>query len=340
MKKCHLAIVGATGLVGRTARDVLEEEAFPLGDIFFLASSRSVDQSIFFGKKEHKVQLLDTFDFSKADIAIFAAGADISEAYVPKATAAGCVVVDNTTCYRQHPEVPLIVPEVNIDALKDFKMHNVVANPNCSTVQMVIALKPILDAYGISRINVATYQAVSGAGADAMEELVQQNKEIARDGTVRTGKIYPKQIACNVLPHVDVFMDNGYTKEEMKMVWETRKIFADDKIQINPTAVRVAVLNGHAEAVHVECKIAPVLEDVYAMLEKAPGIKVVDGRKPLEYPTPATEASGSNLVYVGRVRLDISHPRGLNIWVVSDNLRKGSATNSIQIAKILFNEYL
>ena len=249
------------------------------------------------------------------------------------------MVIDNTSRFRYEDDIPLVVPEVNPAAIGQYRSRGIIANPNCSTIQMLVALKPIHDAVGIERINVATYQAVSGTGKQAIEELASQTTQLL-SGKPITPKIYPKQIGFNVLPQIDVFLENGYTKEEMKMVWETRKIMGDDTIQVNPTAVRVPVFYGHSEAVHIETRAKITANEALELLRKAPGVVVTDERKPGGYPTAVTEGAGNDPVYVGRVREDISHPRGLNLWVVSDNIRKGAALNSMQIAEVLIKEYL
>jgi aspartate-semialdehyde dehydrogenase len=257
----------------------------------------------------------------------------------PRAAAAGCVIVDNTSRFRFDADIPLVVPEVNPHAIAQYKTRGIIANPNCSTIQMVVALKPIHDAVGIERINVCTYQAVSGTGKKAIDELSQQTTALL-SGKPVVSKVYPKQIAFNVIPHIDVFQENGYTKEEMKMVWETRKIFEDDRIQVNPTTVRVPVFYGHSEAVHIETRSKISAADARKLLEEADGVVVIDERANGGYPTAATEAAGQDPVFVGRIREDISHPRGLNLWIVSDNVRKGAALNSVQIAEILVKHYL
>ena len=263
----------------------------------------------------------------------------MSAEYAPKAAAAGCIVIDNTSHFRYDDDKPLVVPEVNPHAIAEYKKTNIIANPNCSTIQMVVALKPIHDAVGIERINVATYQAVSGSGKVAMEELAKQTASLL-NGKPIVSEVYPKQIAFNVIPQIDVFEDNGYTKEEMKMVWETQKIMGDKSIQVNPTAVRVPVFYGHSEACHIETRDKITAEQALKLLRKAPGVKVLDKRKEGGYPTPVTDASGKDDVFIGRVREDLSHPRGLNLWIVSDNVRKGAATNSVQIAEFLVKDFL
>jgi aspartate-semialdehyde dehydrogenase len=338
-KTYNVAVLGATGAVGETMLAMLDERKFPVGEVYALASSRSAGQQIEFGDGHLTVEDVAEFDFSKVQIGLFSAGASVSEIYGPIAAAAGCVVVDNTSCFRYQDDIPLVVPEVNPEAIALHRNRGIIANPNCSTIQMLVALKPIHDAVGIERINVCTYQAVSGTGKQAIEELSSQSVTLL-NGKPVTPKVYPKQIAFNVLPQIDVFMDNGYTKEEMKMVWETRKILGDDTIVVNPTAVRVPVFYGHSEAVHIETRDKISAEQALALLQKAPGVVVLDERKPGGYPTAVTEAAGNDPVYVGRVREDISHPRGLNLWVVSDNVRKGAALNSLQIAEVLIRDYL
>jgi len=335
----NVAIVGATGAVGETLLDVLEERDFPIDKLYLLASERSAGTTKKFRGKTIRVQNLAEFDFSTAHIGLFSAGGAISAEFAPKAAAAGCVVIDNTSHFRYDDDKPLVVPEVNPDAIAQYKDTNIIANPNCSTIQMLVALKPIQDAVGIERINVCTYQAVSGTGKPAMEELASQTANLLNAKKVETD-VYPKQIAFNALPQIDVFMDNGYTKEEMKMVWETKKIMGDESIVVNPTAVRIPVFFGHSEACHVETKEKISVEQVTELLNKSPGIVVVDDRSDGGYPTAVTEAAGSDAVYVGRIREDISHPKGVNLWVVSDNVRKGAATNSVQIAECLVKDYL
>ena len=338
-KTYNIAVLGATGAVGETMLALLEERNFPVGEVFALASSRSAGQKIEFKDKELTVLDVAEFDFSRAQIGLFSAGASVSEVYGPKAAAAGCVVIDNTSRFRYEDDIPLVVPEVNPAAIDQYRNRGIIANPNCSTIQMLVALKPIYDAVGIERINVATYQAVSGTGKQAIEELANQTTQLL-SGKPINPKVYPKQIAFNVLPQIDVFLENAYTKEEMKMVWETRKILGDDRIQVNPTAVRVPVFYGHSEAVHIETRDKISAEQAQDLLRKATGVEVIDERKPGGYPTAVTEGAGHDPVYVGRIREDISHPRGLNLWVVSDNIRKGAALNSLQIAEVLIRDHL
>lgn len=334
-----VAVVGATGAVGETMISILEERNFPVRNLYLVASSRSAGKSLRFKGKSLTVEDLEKFDFSKVQIGLFSPGASVSAIYAPKAGQAGCVVVDNTSQFRQDQDIPLVVPEVNPHAIAMYKNRNIIANPNCSTIQMVVALKPIYDAVGIERINVATYQSVSGTGKEAIEELASQTAALLNGKPINC-EVYPKQIAFNVLPHIDVFMENGYTKEEMKMVWETRKILGDESILVNPTAVRVPVFYGHSEAVHIETRKKITVEQARELLKNAPGVVLMDEAKAGGYPTPATDSAGTDPVYVGRIREDISHPRGLNFWVVSDNIRKGAALNSIQIAEVLIKNYL
>jgi aspartate-semialdehyde dehydrogenase len=338
-KEYDVAVVGATGAVGEVMMSVLEERNFPVRNLYPLASSRSAGKSIQFKGKSVRVTDLAEFDFSKAQIGLFSAGGSISEKYAPIAAAAGCVVIDNTSHFRRDDDIPLIVPEVNIDALAGYTTRNIIANPNCSTIQMLVALKPIYDAVGIERINVATYQAVSGTGKEAIEELAGQTAKLL-NGQEITAEVYPKQIAFNVLPHIDTFQDNGYTREEMKMVWETQKIFGNADILVNPTCVRVPVFFGHSEAVHIETVDKISALQARELLEAAAGVTVVDEHADGGYPTAVTESAGKDAVFVGRIREDLSHPRGLNMWIVSDNVRKGAALNSVQIAESLVSSYL
>lgn len=334
-----IAIVGATGAVGETLLEVLEQREFPVGKLYLLASERSAGLTRKFKGKSIRIENLADFDFSQVEIGMFSAGGSISAEYAPKAAAAGCVVVDNTSHFRYDDDKPLVVPEVNPEAIAQYKATNIIANPNCSTIQMLVALKPIHDAVGIERVNVCTYQAVSGTGKPAMEELAGQTANLLNAKSIET-EVYPKQIAFNALPHIDVFMDNGYTKEEMKMVWETKKIMGDDSIEVNPTAVRIPVFYGHSEACHIETKEKISVKKATELLSNFPGIVVIDEHEDGGYPTAVSDAAGTDPVYVGRIREDISHPRGLNLWVVADNVRKGAATNSVQIAECLIKDYL
>jgi aspartate-semialdehyde dehydrogenase len=338
-KAWRVAVLGATGLVGDTMITVLEERDFPVSELLPLASSRSLGKSVKFKGRSVPVIDVATFDFARADIGLFSAGAEVSAKYAPIAAAAGCVVIDNTSQFRYDDEIPLVVPEVNPHAIGQYRKHGIIANPNCSTIQMLVALKPLHDAAGIERINVATYQSVSGAGKEAVDELAQQTAELLNGRPVEA-KVIPKQIAFNCVPQIDKFQDNGYTKEEMKMFWETQKIMEDRSIRVNATAVRVPVFFGHSEVVHIETRRKLSAQEATALLAKAPGVVVLDERQPGGYPTAVTEAANHDSVYVGRIREDISHERGLNLWIVSDNVRKGAATNSVQIAEILVREYL
>ena len=335
----NVAVVGATGAVGEVMLQILAERKFAVDKIYALASERSVGKDVNFGNRQLPVDDLAKFDFSKVQIALFSAGGSVSGEYAPIATAAGCVVIDNTSRFRYEDDIPLVVPEVNPERIVDYKKTGIIANPNCSTIQMVVALKPIYDAVGIKRVNVATYQAVSGAGKSAIEEMVRQltmllnGRPLDLDGDA-------KQIAFNVVPQIDVFEDNGYTREEMKMVWETQKILGDTDIAINVTAVRVPVFYGHSEAIHIETAKKITAAEACDLLQESPGVTLVNGDDSSRFPTAATDASGTDPVYVGRVREDVSHPRGIDLWVVADNIRKGAALNSVQIAEILAKNYL
>ncbi len=334
-----VAVVGATGAVGEAMIAILEERDFPVRNLYPLASSRSAGSTIQFKGSAVRVTELAKFDFSTAQIGLFSAGGSVSEEFAPKAASAGCVVIDNTSHFRREDDIPLVIPEVNAEALARYTTRNIIANPNCSTIQMLVALKPIYDAVGIERINVATYQAVSGSGKEAIDELAGQTVALLSGKDVECD-VYPKQIAFNALPQIDVFQDNGYTREEMKMVWETQKIFEDHSIQVNPTCVRVPVFYGHSEAVHIETIDKITAQQARELLDRASGVTVIDERNDGGYPTPAGDAVGKDAVFVGRIREDISHPRGLDLWVVSDNVRKGAALNSVQIAECLINTYI
>lgn len=330
MKKYSVAIVGATGLVGATVLSILEERKFPIDQLYLVASQQSAGKTLSFGGKSLAVQDLSTFDFKQCAIAFFCVGSQLAAEYAPKAAKAGALVIDKSFHYRNNPDVPLIVPEVNPDAIAGYTTMNIIANPNCNTVPIAVALKPLYDKVGIERMNIATYQSVSGTGKEAMVELTEQTRQLL-DHQPITPSVYPQQIAFNVLPHIDVFQENGYTLEEMKMVWELQKIFADPALAINPTAVRVPVYCGHSAAVHIETRDKLSASEACELLAKAPGVKLITGKHP--YATPAKDAAGNDAVYVGRVREDLSHPRGLNLWVVTDNLRKGAALNGVQIAE-------
>jgi len=332
-------MVGATGAVGETLLGILKERAFPVAELIPLASERSAGSEVAFGNRKVSVRNLADFDFAGVDIAFFSAGGKVSREHAPRAAAAGAVVIDNTSEFRYQPDIPLVVSEVNPHAIARYEPRGIIANPNCSTMQMLVALAPIHRAVGITRINVATYQSVSGAGRSGMEELGRQTAALLNFQDPAPSK-FPLQIAFNLIPHIDEFQENGYTKEEMKMVWETRKILEDDSIEVNPTAVRVPVFYGHSEAVHIETRDKITAEQARKLLESAPGVVVVDERKAGGYPTPVTHAAGKDPVYVGRLREDISHPRGLDLWVVSDNIRKGAALNAVQIGELLVKSYL
>lgn len=332
-----VAVLGASGLVGQQIIESLAERKFPINKLYPLASSRSAGEIIEFNGES--VEILDAaeFDFSQVQIAFFSAGGSVSAEYAPIAADAGCVVIDNTSHFRYEPDVPLVVPEVNPEALADYRNRNIIANPNCSTIQMLVALKPIQDAVGIDRINVSTYQSVSGAGKSGQDELAKQTAALLNARPLES-EAFSRQIAFNAIPQIDAFQENGYTKEEMKMVWETQKIFGDESIRVNPTCVRVPVFFGHAEALHIETRQA--IDAAYAkeLLLGAEGVELL--ADDAEFPTQVTHASGKDEVYVGRVRNDISQENGLNMWIVADNVRKGAATNAIQIAEHLIRDYL
>ena len=338
-ERYNVAMVGATGAVGEALLSILEEREFPVGELVPLASERSAGETLGFGGKRVTVRELAKYDFAGIDIAFFSAGGSVSREHAPRAASAGAVVIDNTSEFRYVDDVPLVVAEVNPHAIAEYTNRSIIANPNCSTMQMLVALAPIHRAAGIERINVATYQSVSGAGRSGMEELGHQTADLLNFHQIAPEK-FPAQIAFNVIPHIDVFLDNGYTREEMKMVWETRKILEDDSIQVNPTCVRVPVFYGHSEAVHIETREKIDAATARALLERAEGVVVVDERKSGGYPTPVGHAAGKDPVFVGRIRDDISHPNGLDLWIVSDNIRKGAALNAVQIAEILIKEYL
>lgn len=333
----NVAIVGATGLVGSTTLAILEERKFPINKLFLLASKRSAGDALEFNGKSYLVEDLVDFDFSQTQICFFCTSNDISAEYALKAADLGNIVIDKSSQFRYDDNVPLIVPEVNCADLTNFRKKNIIANPNCNTIPVVVALKPIYDAVGITRMNIATYQSVSGTGKDAVKELAEQTAFLLNGKPIKP-KIYPQQIAFNVLPHCDELQDNGYTREEMKIVWETQKILNDKKIAINPTAVRVPVFFGHSAAVHIETKDKISLKNALDLLSNAPGIKLMTGKH--QYPSPVRDAAGKNDVLVGRVREDISHKKGLDMWVVTDNLRKGASLNAVQIAEELIKKFL
>jgi aspartate-semialdehyde dehydrogenase len=332
-----VAVVGATGNVGREMLNILAERAFPADEVVALASRRSLGTEVSYGDKTLKTKVLENYDFSDTDIALMSAGGDISKEWSPKIGAQGCVVIDNSSAWRYDPDVPLIVPEVNGDAIIGFTKKNIIANPNCSTAQLVVALKPLHDRFGIKRVVVATYQSVSGAGKEGLDELFAQTKAIYVNGAVEVKK-FPKRIAFNVIPHIDVFMEDGYTKEEWKMVAETKKIL-DPRIKLTATCVRVPVFISHSEAVNIEFEKPVTADEARDILRSAPGCLVIDKREPGGYITPH-EAAGEDATYISRIREDITVENGLAMWVVSDNLRKGAALNAIQIAESLVNRKL
>ena len=338
-KKYNVAVVGATGAVGMMMTQVLLEKNFPIDNLYLLASKKSSGKKMNISNREFTVESLDGFNFSNVDIALFSAGSDISEKYAKEATNKNTIVIDNTSFFRYDENIPLIVPEINPDEIGNYKSSGIIANPNCSTIQMLVAIKPIHDVYKIKRINVCTYQAVSGTGNDAIKELNDQVNAYVNKKEI-ISEVYPKQIAFNVIPQIDKFMKNGYTKEEMKMVWETKKIM-DDKIEVNPTTVRVPVFYGHSEAVHLELEKKITAGDAKKLLSaKGNGVILIDEHTDGGYPCAANECENSNEVYVGRVREDISCANGLNMWVVSNNIRKGAAYNSVQIAELLIKDYI
>ncbi|OGV25593.1 MAG: aspartate-semialdehyde dehydrogenase [Legionellales bacterium RIFCSPHIGHO2_12_FULL_37_14] len=337
--KLNVAVVGATGAVGEAMLKVLALRKFPVAKLYPLASERSLGKTVFFNSEELDVLNLAEFDFNNVDIALFSAGSAVSEKYAPLASSMGCLVIDNTSFFRYEDDIPLIIPEVNPLRIQGFRARGIIANPNCSTIQMLVALKPLYDAVGIKKICVSTYQAVSGTGTKAIRELIKQAGELLNGRSIEC-EVYPKQIAFNVLPHIDVFMENGYTKEEMKMVWESKKILEDDSIHVNATTVRVPVFYGHSEAIHIETKAPITPKEARSLLKNAPGVSLVDDTKRSIYPTAVTHAAGSDTVYVGRIRQDLDNPCGLNLWVVADNIRKGAASNAVQIAEIWIRDHL
>jgi len=337
-KQYTVAVVGATGAVGEAMLAILAERRFPARAVVALASERSAGGTVAFGDDELVVQDLATFDPAAVDIALFSAGGAVSKEYAPKFAAAGAVVIDNSSTFRYDDDVPLVVSEVNPEQIRQ-RPRGIIANPNCSTMQLMPVLAPIHRHYGIERVTVTTYQSVSGGGRSALEELGRQTAALLNFQDVVPER-FPVQIAFNLIPHIDDFQPNGYTREEMKLVWETRKILGDDTIQVNPTAVRVPVFYGHSEAVNIETRRKLTPEEARALLRQAPGVEVVDEPRPGGYPTPVTHASGKDPVFVGRIREDLSHPRGLNLWVVADNIRKGAALNAVQLAELLVAEGL
>jgi len=337
-EKYNVAVVGATGAVGNEMISILEERNFPVDRLKLLASTRGAGTRMEFHGNSYTVEVLNENSFAGVDIGLFSAGGSISDKFAPVAGKAGCVVIDNTSAFRMDPQVPLVVPEVNPHAIARYPQKNIIANPNCSTIQMVVALKPIHDVARIKRIVVSTYQSVSGTGKRAIRELENQVLAIYKQQEIKK-EVYPHQIAFNCLPHIDVFLDNGYTKEEMKMVNETRKIMEDDTIRVTATTVRVPVFYSHSEAVNIETERKLTADEVRKILSEAPGILVVDNPNFAEYPL-AIDAAGKDETFVGRIREDESIPNGINLWVVSDNIRKGAALNAVQIAEFLIQKYL
>jgi aspartate-semialdehyde dehydrogenase len=331
----NVAVVGATGLVGETMIGVLEERGFAVRELHALASERSLGRSVTFRGRSLPVRELTGFDFTGCHFALFSAGAAVSREHAPRAAAAGCIVIDNTSEFRYREDIPLVVPEVNLQALEGIGRSGIIANPNCSTIQLVVALKPLHDAAILERVDVATYQSVSGAGREALEELARQSiAALSGKGPIETAG-GARQIAFNCVPHIDAFQDNGYTREEMKIVWETRKILGIPELRVNATAVRVPVFYGHSEVVQIETRRTLGAAEARKLLENAPGVTVLDEHRVGGYPTAATEAANRDTVYVGRIREYLAPDRGLNLWIVADNVRKGAATNSVQIAEAL-----
>lgn len=335
MQTPSIAVVGATGLVGTTILQILKERQFPLKNLYLLASQQSEGMNMSWNEQDYQVQSLDQFDFSRCQIAFFCVSRELAAQYAKIAADAGCIVIDKSYHFRNDPNVPLIIPEINAKKLTAMNNGGIIACPNCNTIPIAVAVKPIYDKAGITRMNISTYQSVSGTGKDAIHELTEQTRSHLA-GSSYPPKVYPHPIAFNVLPHIDDFQDNGYTREEMKMVWEIKKLFDNQTIQINPTAVRVPVFYGHAASVHLETRDKITAKDALELLKKAPGVKL--SGELTGYVTPSTQAAGNDDVHVGRIREDISHPQGLNLWVVTDNLRKGAALNAVQIAEYLLGK--
>jgi len=339
IEKVDVAIVGATTSVGETLLEILEERKFPVGQIYLLDSEASSGARLEFSGYALKIGDIESFDFSRVQLAFFVSTEEISKKFVEKASSAGCLVIDRTPAFRNDKDVPLIIPEVNEDALEGVNQRKIVSSPSCTSIQMLMALKPIYDAVGIKRINVSTYQSVSGSGKSAAEELASQTAALLNFRDIKC-KTYPKQIAFNVLPQVGELLDNGYTDEEMKLVWETQKVLNDDSIMVNATAVRVPVFIGHAASVHIETKTKISAVKVCELLQQTAGVELLNEQKAGGWPSPVTEAAGNDSVFVGRVREDISTENGINLWLVTDNMRKGAATNAVQIAEILVKLYI
>ncbi len=337
-KQYHVAVAGATGAVGNEMIKILEELEFPVASLKLLASSRSIGKTLEFRGESLPVEELQEDSFAGVDIALFSAGGGTSRKFAPVAAKSGCVVIDNSSAWRMDPEVPLVVPEVNPHAVADYENKGIIANPNCSTIQMVVVLKPIYDAAGIERLVVSTYQAVSGTGKRALEELTDQTRKLLNFQET-TPKVYPHRIAFNCFPHIGNFLENGYTEEEMKMVHETQKIMEDSNIRVSATTVRVPVFYGHSEAVNIQTKRKLTAKEARVLLFRAPGVKVMDNPDERIYPMPLA-AAGINDTLVGRIREDISIENGLDLWIVADNIRKGAALNTVQIAELLIKEYL
>ena len=333
MKNPRIAVVGASGAVGEVMMSILAERGYPANRVTALASERSAGDLVDYGNKQLVIEVLDDFDFSNVDYALFSAGGSVSKEHAPRAAEAGAVVIDNTSAFRYDDDIPLVVPEVNAHVMEDITTGSIIANPNCSTIQMVVALAPIHRAVGISRINVATYQSVSGAGRLGLHELATQTAQRLNGQQIEASK-FAQPIAFNVLPQIDEMLDNGYSREEMKMHWETRKIFEDSEILVNATAVRVPVFYGHSEAVHFETREDIDLDEVRRLLRAAPGVEIIEDAG-MVHATAVTHAAGSDPVYVSRLRRDLSHPRGIDLWVVADNIRKGAALNAVQIMEWL-----
>jgi len=333
-KKLNIAVVGATGAVGEAMLSILAEYGFKDANVHALASEKSLGKTVDFGLRSLAVEVLDDFDFAGTDFALFSAGAGISLKYAPRASQAACTVIDNTSAFRLDDDIPLVVPEINGDLLENLEAGSIIANPNCSTIQMLIAIAPIHAAVGIDRINVATYQSVSGAGSEGMEELARQTMDRLSFKDVKPS-VFAQPIAFNAIPVIDSMQDNEYTREEMKLHWETQKIMRDDSIGVNATAVRVPVFYGHSEAVHLETSRDISMEAVREAMSKAPGLELIDDTDPKAQATAVTHAAGKDAVFVSRLRRDYTHPRGINMWVVGDNVRKGAALNAVQILKMM-----
>lgn len=333
-ERLNIAVVGATGAVGEAMLSILAQYGFLDANVHALASEKSLGKTVELGHRSLAVEVLDDYDFSGTDYALFSAGGGISLEHAPRAAAAGCTVIDNTSAFRRDPDIPLVIPEINGDVLKDLKAGSIIANPNCSTIQMLIAIAPVHAIAGIDRINVSTYQSVSGAGSKGMEELARQTMDRLSFKDVKPS-VFAQPIAFNAIPMIDTLQDNGYTREEMKMHWETCKILRDDSIGVNATAVRIPVFFGHSEAVHLETSRDVSIEEVREAMHKAPGLVLVDSTDPKDQVTAVTHAAGKDEVFVSRLRRDQTHPRGINMWVVGDNVRKGAALNAVQILKMI-----